>query len=74
MMKLSGEVTRPAVELKTQSQYMAFQVVQIFVITTFSSGAASVVTQTINDPGSVTTLLAENPPKASDFYVFYIII
>jgi hypothetical protein len=73
-MKLSGEVTLPAVELKTQSWYMAFQVVQVFLITTFSSGAASVVTQIINEPGSATTLLAENLPKASNFYISYIIV
>ncbi|KAF4621917.1 hypothetical protein G7Y89_g14426 [Cudoniella acicularis] len=74
MSKLSGEVTLPAVELKTQSWYMAFQVVQVFLITTFSSGAASVVTQIINDPGSATTLLAENLPKASNFFISYIIV
>jgi len=74
MMKLSGEVTHPNVELKTQSWYMAFQVIQVFLITTFSSGAASVVTQIINEPGQATTLLAENLPKASNFYISYIIV
>lgn len=74
MSKLSGEVTLSAVELKTQSWYMAFQVVQVFLITTFSSGAASVVTQIINDPGSATSLLAENLPKASNFFISYIIV
>jgi hypothetical protein len=74
MMKLSGEVTYSAVELKTQSWYMAFQVIQVFLITTFASGAASVVTQIINQPGSATTLLAENLPKASNFYISYIIV
>ncbi|EHK96748.1 hypothetical protein M7I_7552 [Glarea lozoyensis 74030] len=66
MMKQSGEVTHPAVELKTQNWYMAFQVIQVFLITTFSSGAASVVTQIINEP--------ENLPKASNFYISYIIV
>ncbi|KAG9237312.1 hypothetical protein BJ875DRAFT_165028 [Amylocarpus encephaloides] len=74
MMKLSGEVTLPDVELKTQTWYMAFQVIQVFLVTTFSSGAASVVTQIINDPGMATTLLAQNLPKASNFYISYIII
>ena len=53
---------------------MAFQVVQVFVITTFASGAASVVTQIIQKPSSATTLLAENLPKASNFYISYIIV
>jgi hypothetical protein len=74
MAKLGGEVTLPGVELVTQDWYMAFQVIQVFVITTFSSGAASVVTEIINDPSSATTLLAENLPKASNFFISYIIV
>lgn len=74
MAKLSGEVTLSAVELKTQDWYMAFQVIQVFVITTFSSGAAAVVTSIINDPSSATTLLAKNLPKASNFFISYVIV
>jgi hypothetical protein len=74
MAKLSGEVTLPAVELKCQTWYMAFQVIQVFLVTTFASGAASVVTQIINQPSSATTLLAENLPKASNFYISYFIL
>tara|TARA_R110002060_G_scaffold13865_2_gene19600 strand:+ start:1363 stop:1797 length:435 start_codon:yes stop_codon:yes gene_type:complete len=74
MAKLSGEVTLGRVELKTQHWYMAFQVIQVFLITTFSSGAASVVTDIIDDPSSATTLLAENLPKASNFFISYIIV
>lgn len=36
--KFAGEPTLSAIELKTQSWYFAFQVVQVFLITTFSSG------------------------------------
>lgn len=53
---------------------MAFQVIQVFVITTFSSGAASVVTKIINNPTSATTLLAQNLPLASNFFISYIIV
>ena len=74
MAKLSGEVTIPAVELKTQTWYMAFQVIQVFLITTFASGASSVVAQIIQEPTSATTLLAENLPKASNFYIEYFIL
>jgi calcium permeable stress-gated cation channel len=74
MSKLGGEVTLPAVELRTQHWYMAFQVVQVFLITTFASGASAVVTQIIKSPGSATSLLAENLPKASNFYISYIIV
>ena len=74
MAKLSGEVTLARVELKTQAWYMAFQVVQVFLITTFASGASAVVSQIIATPSSATTLLAENLPKASNFYISYFIV
>lgn len=53
---------------------MAFQVIQVFLVTTFASGAAATATAIINDPGSATTLLAENLPKASNFFISYIIL
>ncbi len=74
MAKLSGEVTLPAMELKTQTWHMAFQVVQVFLVTTFSSGAASSAAQIVSNPGSATTRLAENLPKASNFYISYFIL
>lgn len=74
MAKLSGEVTLPNVELRTQNWYMAFQVVQVFLVSTFASGAASVVTEIINDPSSATTLLAQNLPLASNYFIAYFIL
>ena len=53
---------------------MAFQVIQVFLVTTFSSGAASSAAQIVSNPGSATTLLAENLPKASNFYISYFIL
>lgn len=74
MAKLSGEVTLARVELKCQGWYMAFQVIQVFLVTTFASGAAAVVSGIINNPGSALSLLAENLPKASNFFISYIIL
>ena len=74
MARIRGEVTLADVELRCQHWYMAFQVVQVFLITTFASGASSVVTQIINKPSSATTLLAENLPKASNFFISYVIV
>jgi hypothetical protein len=68
------EPTMGAVQLKVQSWYFAFQVIQVFLITTFSSGAASVVQKIINDPGTAPQLLANNLPKASNFYISYFIL
>lgn len=72
--KLSGEPTIPQAELKTQAWYMAFQVFQVFLVTTFSSGAAAVATKIAKDPGSAPDLLAESLPKASNFYLTYFIL
>jgi hypothetical protein len=72
--KLAGYVTYSQVELKCQSWYFAFQVVQVFLITTMSSAVTSVINQVLANPGSVLTLLAENLPKASNFYISYFIL
>lgn len=72
--KMGGEPTLSAVELKTQSWYFAFQVIQVFLITTFTSGAAAVASQIVQNPGMAPGLLAENLPKASNFYISYFIL
>lgn len=68
------EPTRSAVELKVQAWYFAFQVVDVFLITTFSSGAASVATQIAQNPTLAPTLLAQNLPLASNFYTAYFVV
>lgn len=72
--KLSGEPTTPQAELKTQTWFFMFQVVQVFIVTTFSSGVASVLAKIMQDPSQTPTLLAANLPKASNFYLTYIIL
>jgi hypothetical protein len=72
--KLSGEPTTPQAELKTQAWFMVFQVVQVFLITTFSSGTAAVATKITKDPASAPDLLASSLPKASNFYLTYFIL
>ncbi|PPJ59053.1 hypothetical protein CBER1_01701 [Cercospora berteroae] len=72
--KLSGEPTIPQAELKTQAWFMVFQVVQVFLVTTFSSGAAAVATKIAKDPRSAPDLLASSLPKASNFYLTYFIL
>ncbi|GAB7355665.1 hypothetical protein MBLNU459_g6375t2 [Dothideomycetes sp. NU459] len=68
------EPTRSAVELKTQSWYFAFQVVDVFLVTTFSSGASAVAKQIVQNPATAPTLLASNLPKASNFYTAYFVV
>ncbi|KAK4553859.1 phosphate metabolism protein 7 [Recurvomyces mirabilis] len=68
------EPTLGAVQLRTQSWYFGFEVIQVFLITTFSSGAASVATQVVQQPTQAPLLLAKNLPKASNFYISYFIL
>lgn len=68
------EPTQGAVEMKVQGWYFPFQVIQVFLVTTFASGASSVVTEIINDPSTAASLLASNLPKASNFYISYFIL
>lgn len=62
------------VELFTQTAYFAFQVIQVFLITTLTSAASSVVFEILADPMIAKDVLAENLPKASNFYISYILI
>ncbi|KAF1984524.1 DUF221-domain-containing protein [Aulographum hederae CBS 113979] len=72
--KISGCVSLAEIELQTQSWYFAFQVIQVFLITTFTSAASSVAAQIFQNPGSAVSLLATNLPKASNFYINYFIL
>lgn len=72
--KLTGPVTIGEIELQVQNWYFAFQVIQVFLVTTFASGASAVGAQIVADPTSAPGLLAANLPKASNFYNGYILL
>ncbi|KAK3374479.1 hypothetical protein B0T24DRAFT_296796 [Lasiosphaeria ovina] len=72
--RLSGEPSLSRVELFTQNTYFAFQVIQVFLVTTVSSSASAVAKQIADNPASATTILASNLPKSSNFYISYFIV
>ncbi|KAJ1550617.1 hypothetical protein HK405_000187, partial [Cladochytrium tenue] len=72
--RLAGEPSLSRVELFTQSAYFAFQVIQVFLVTTLSSAATAVAKQIVDNPASATTILSNNLPKASNFYISYFIV
>ncbi|KAK9475128.1 uncharacterized protein V1510DRAFT_359607 [Dipodascopsis tothii] len=74
MAKVSGVPSRSLVELRVQNYYFAFQVVQVFLVTTITSSATSVVTQIIENPTSAMSLLSTNLPKSSNFYIDYLLL
>ena len=72
--KLGGMPSLARIELRTQNFYFAFQVIQVFLVTTFSSGAAAVVGEISKNPGNTPSLLAANLPTASNFYISYFLV
>lgn len=74
LFKLAGAVTVSEVELKTQTWYFVFQVIQVFLVTTLAAGATGSVFSIISQPAMAPTLLATGLPTASNFYISYIIV
>ena len=74
MSKTAGLPTLSLIELRTQNYYFWFQVIQVFLVTTLTSAASAAVPEILSNPSSVTSLLAENLPKASNFYISYFIL
>ncbi|KAL1874017.1 hypothetical protein VTK73DRAFT_571 [Phialemonium thermophilum] len=72
--RASGVPSVPLVELYTQNAYFLFQVVQVFIVTTLTSAASAAFTQILENPLSAKDLLSENLPKASNFYLSYILV
>ncbi|KAK3307476.1 uncharacterized protein B0T15DRAFT_179790 [Chaetomium strumarium] len=72
--KLAGEPSISRVELFTQNAYFAFQVIQVFLVTTIASSATAVAKQLVDSPTSAPSILANNLPKSSNFYISYFIV
>lgn len=69
-----GAPSKQNVEYFTQQAYFAFQVIQVFLVTTLSSAATSTVTEIVKEPTKAMDLLASNLPKASNFFMSYVIL
>lgn len=74
MAKLGGAPSLAILELTTQKAYFAFLVIQVFLVVTVASSATRAIGELIDHPMSVATLLARTFPKASNFYISYIIL
>lgn len=72
--KLAGAPTLSRAELFTQNAYFAFQVIQLFLVqTVFSSGIAALL-GIVGNPSSVFSVLGQQLPTASNFYISYFIV
>ena len=74
MAKIAGKPSLSTVELRVQNSYFLFQVIQVFLVTTVTSGASAAVISIIQQPSSAPTLLATDLPTASNFYISYFIL
>ncbi|KAL0262028.1 hypothetical protein SLS55_003463 [Diplodia seriata] len=72
--RAAGVPSLTHIEMFTQRAYFGFQVLQVFLVTTFTSSASASISQIIKDPMSARSLLATCLPKASNFYLSYMII
>lgn len=74
MGRVAGMPTLSLIELRCHESFFWFQVIQVFLVTTMTSAASAAVPQIIDNPGSLTTLLAQNLPLAANFYISYFIL
>ena len=74
MAKLGGVPSLSRVELRTQNFYFAFQVIQVFLVTTLTSSASATGGTIAKQPGQALTILAKQLPTASNFYISFFIL
>lgn len=69
--KQEGAPTGMSVELIVQDMYFAFSFVQLFLVVTISTSILKVISQISNRPTSTVGILAQNIPKASNYFFSY---
>ena len=74
MARAAGVPTISLIELYSQKCYFAFQIIQVFLITTLTSAASAAAAQIVEDPDKAESLLSKNLPTASNFYISYILV
>lgn len=72
--KSQGDYTGMAVELSVQKYYFAFLFVQVFLVISISSGITTIIAQITKDPQSIPAILAQNLPKASNYFFSYLLL
>ncbi|KAF8221509.1 DUF221-domain-containing protein [Tricholoma matsutake] len=72
--RFEGIPKRSGLELSLMTRFFIFQVVHSFLIVTLSSGIMAALPGLLNNPTSVPTLLAQQLPQSSTFFLTYIIL
>lgn len=71
---VTGTTTSGERELLVQNFYFAFVFVQLFLVVSLSTGITATIQKITNDPISVPQTLAENLPKAANYFFSYMIL
>lgn len=74
MAKLAGSVSYQETEMFTHKAYFFFLFVNAFLVPALASSASATVQQVIENPTSVLSILANNLPRSSNFYISYLIL
>ncbi|KAH9917178.1 DUF221-domain-containing protein [Fomitopsis serialis] len=72
--RLEGMTTRTSVELSLMNRFFIFQIIHSFLIVTLASGIIAALPQLVENTGSIPATLARNLPKASVFFLSFIIL
>ncbi|KAI9868616.1 MAG: hypothetical protein M1813_004466 [Trichoglossum hirsutum] len=72
--KQQGVHTGMAMELSVQNYYFAFLFVQVFLVVSLSSGITTVIQQISKDVTSAPAVLAQNLPKAGNYFFSYMLL
>ncbi|EIW55322.1 DUF221-domain-containing protein [Trametes versicolor FP-101664 SS1] len=72
--RFQGTTQRTTIELSLMSRYFLFLVINSFLVVTLSSGIITALPDLVKNPNGIPALLAKNLPKASSFFLTYIVL
>lgn len=74
MAQVAGCTSHQETEMYTHNAYFVFLFVNAFLVTAVASSASATVQQIIDNPTSVLSVLADNLPRSSNFFMSYLLL
>ena len=72
--RVEGTIAASWNQMRTFSRYYAFQIINVFLVTTISGSVLDSLEEIIEDPSSALETLGESLPSVSGFFCSYVII
>ncbi|RIA89933.1 hypothetical protein C1645_771079 [Glomus cerebriforme] len=72
--RFEGIVTNSGVDLSLQSKYFFYLVMNVLLVTSFANGIFNSLPDLINSPTKIVEILANNLPRASTFFLTYVLL